>query len=732
MLAEEADDEIVGWLADPPPHTPRLVLRGAPGSGKTAVLAGLHEQIPGSLFLDCRGLTADQVLRRLLTHFGLEVVVRRPLGDPLRDTLAGLRRGGIVFLANVQWAGPLYSSTESRLIDRLVGEFSSRGHGRVLPVLELGVPDEGIDGNRPNEILLEGRPEGPDPTTLLAEHPSVRALAWTELREIPLCVWEFMATALGGADTEDALRSIVRQLPDVLHLDVDDTGTPIVRLASDGLRHLLRRADPMTAAEQRAITDALLSETSRTAEGTADVRIAAYARRALAVHAALSDALPRLLDEQPALAAIADRVSLQQAIRLAWPGGPTPGGVAADAHYLDRDGVAPDSQSEWLAWLHWAAVNRGRRDWADRLESAAPVPLAWRTAWSKWRPYGVMGSLPTLPGATRGIDVGTYAGTLVVAGEYSGVFDRLEIEGALPDPRDDWGDDQVRERVWRLSDGEELLEPRVVHQFISDDGDVERTVGSALVSRRYVGSPGAGGPDWPGLLIARSGAEQASEGRWVAYGSRGLYAFDVLHPEELTAGPGFWQRSLVPSPPPTSLWPLPTPVAEQGPALDAWFTTAFGDQALRCLPHSGLPAGLTDPQARATLAETGFPALDGTAPAFLTTIALDRTGLEPFDSPEPSYLLGHWLTEPVTLEGRTGRVLLASAAGTELLGSSLPQFMTLVGLYRLLLQSDFPARSDEASDARRSMKAWAREIDAEATASPSWQAALDGQLDNLA
>lgn len=730
MLSEEADDEIVGWLADPPRHTPRLVLRGAPGVGKTAVLAGLHGQIPGSLFLDCRGLTADQVLRRLLAYFGLEVV-RRPLGDPLRDTLAGLRRGGIVFLANVQWAGALCSSTESRLIDRLVGEFSSRGRGRVLPVLELGEQDEGADGDRPNEFLLEGRPEGPDPTALLAEHPAIRALAWTELREIPLSVWEFIATALGGTDTEGALRHIVQQLPDVLHLDADDTGAQIVRLASDALRHLLRRANPITAAEQQAITDALLSEASRTAGRMADVRIAAYTRRALAIHAALSGALPRLLDEQPALAANADRVSLQQAIRLAWPGGPPPGGAAADAHYLDRDGVTPDSQSEWLAWLHWAAVNRGRHDWADQLESAAPVPLAWRTTWSKWRPYCVMGPLHGLPGPTRGIDIGTYAGTLVVAGEYSGVFGQQEIEAALPDPRDDWGDDQVRERVWRLSDGEEMLEPRVVHQFITDEGDVERTVGSALDSRRHVGSPGADGPDWPGLLIARSGAEQASAGRWVAYGSRGLYAFDVLHPEDLTAGPGFWQRSLVPSPPSTSLWPLPAPVAEQGRALDAWFTTTFGDQTLRRLPHTDLPTDLTEPKARATLAETGFPALDGTAPAFLTTNALDRTGLEPFDSPECSYLLGHWLTEPVILDDRTGRVLLASASGTELLGSSLPQFMTLIGLYRLLLQSDFPVRSDEAWDARRSLKAWAREIDPEATASRSWQAALDGQLDKL-
>jgi len=733
VFDEEADQEIVSWLADPPKHAPKLALRGSPGVGKTALLAGLHEELTGSFFLDCRGLTADQVLGRLLAHFGLQIR-RRPLGDPLKDTLAGLRRGGILFLANVQWAGTLCSSTEPDLIDRLVGEFSSQGRGHVLPVLEFGEPRDRTPAERPEEILLEGEPEGPAPAALLAEHPALRALAATELREVPLPVWEFMDTALGGQHTEDALRRMVQQQPDAVHLEVDGGGTPIVRLASDALKCLLRKAEPIGAAEQLAITAALLSETSRTAAGTADHRIAAYAGRALAIHAALSGTLPRLIDEQPLLAAIADRVSLQQAIKLAWPGGPPVGGAAADAHYLDGDGVTPDSQSEWLAWLHWAAVSRGRRDWADRLESVSPVPLTWRTAWSKWRPYGVLGARQDLPGPTHGVAIGTYAGAPVVASEHSGVFSQEELEGALAGALDDWGDDQVRECVWRLSDGEELLEPRVVHQFIDAEGDVERTVGSALDTRRFVGSSAADRPDWPGLLIARSGAEAADEERWVAYGPRGLYAFDVLHPESLTAGPGLWQRSLVPSFRSTAVWPMPAPVAEQGEALNAWFTTVFGDHALRRLPVADLPADLTEPQARAILCDTGFPALGGTAPAFLTTVTIDQTGLEPVerpDFPECCYLLGHWLAEPVVLEGRTGRVLLASVTGPELLGSSLPLFVTLIGLYRLLCLSDFPTQSDEGRDARRSVKAWASELDPEAAASFNWRGALDGRLDEL-
>ncbi|MGR6973100.1 SUKH-4 family immunity protein [Streptomyces cynarae] len=733
MFAEEADQEIVSWLANPPKHTPKLTLRGSPGAGKTALLAGLHEELPGSLFLDCRGLTADQVLGRLLGHFGLQVR-HRPLGDPLKDTLAGLRQGGIVFLANVQWAGTLYSSTESDLIDRIAGEFSSMGRGHVLPVLEFDEPSDPAPPERPDEILLEGEFEGPAPVALLAEHPPLRALAATELYEVPLRVWHFMDTALGGQHTEDTLRDIVQQLPSALHLEMADEETPVVRLASHALKCLLRRAAPIAEAEQLAITDALLSEVSTTSADTADVRITTYASRALAIHAALSGMLPRLIEEQPVLAAVADRVSLQQAIKLAWPGGPPVGGIAADAHYLEGDGVTPDSHSEWLAWLHWAAVNRGRRDWAEQLESASPAPLAWRTAWSKWRPYGVLGALADLPGPTRGVDIGTYAGVPVVASEHSGVFSQEELEEALADDRDDWGDDQVRERVWRLSDGEELLEPRVVHRFIGNEGDVERTVGSALESRRYIGSSGADRPDWPGLLIPRSGAEVADDGRWVAYGPRGLYAFDVLRSEELTEGPGVWQRSLVPSVRSTALWPLPRPVAEQGEALNRWFADTFGDQALRRVPVADLPTALTEPQARAVLSAVGFPALGGTAPAFLTTMTLDQTGLEPVGPPHSggaAYLLGHWLTEPVVLEGHTGRILLASAAGPELLGSSLPQFMTLVGLYRMLMLSDFPSGSDEGRDARRSVKAWAAEVDPQATASFSWQGALDGHLDDL-
>ncbi|MFF4883160.1 SUKH-4 family immunity protein [Streptomyces nigra] len=727
MLSEDAELEVLDWLIDPPEPAPMLLLRGSPGVGKSALLAALHEELPDALFLDCRGLTADDVLDRLLTHFGLEVR-HRPLRDPLGDALAGMRTGGIVLLANVQWAGRLFSSAgEAHGIQRVAAQFSRRGQGHVLPVLEVGGPSDPARPFGADELVLEAEVEGPDPEALLTQHAALRALAAAELREIPLGVWVFVDSALGGRRTEDELRRSVGELPGVVRMDRDSDGATTVRLSSDGLKHQLREAAPLTRAEQHAVADALLAEARRAAEGTADARLVEYAHRALAVHTALAGTLPRLIDTEPSLVACADRVSLQLAIRLAWPGGPPVGGVAGDAHYLDVDGVTPDSQGEWLAWLHWAALNRGRLHWADELEHASPVPLAWRTAWSKWRPYGALGDRPELAGHVDRVDIGTLAGVPVVASQFEGFFEKGD------DYCVELGDTEALERVWRLSDGAESAAARVVQQFITAEGAVERTAGGALETRRPCSPAPAEFSDVPVRLLPDCGAERVDGNRWVAYGPRGLYAFDVLHPEKLAPRTAPWQRSLVPSFRSTAAWPMPAPASGQHEALTSWFATTFGEKALRRLPAAALPAALSETEAGALLSEVGFPALGGEAPAFLTTVAVDEAGLPSVDHPEssePAYLLGHWLADPVILEGRSGRVLLASAAGTELLGSSLSHFMTLVGLYRLLSLSDFPRGSAEKTDAHWSVKAWAKEADPEAAASSSWQSALGGYLDD--
>ncbi|MEU2784615.1 SUKH-4 family immunity protein [Streptomyces sp. NPDC007110] len=326
------------------------------------------------------------------------------------------------------------------------------------------------------------------------------------------------------------------------------------------------------------------------------------------------------------------------------------------------------------------------------------------------------------------MDIGTLAGVPVLASQLEGFFDKdNDYDGAL-------GDTEALERVWRLSDGAEMAAARVVQQFITAEGAVERTAGGALETRRPLSPDPAQVPDVPVRLLPNCGAERADGNRWVAYGLRGVYAFDVLHPEELAPGTAPWRRSLVPSFRSTAVWPMPASASGQREALTSWFASTFGEKALRRLPVAALPATLSESEAGALLSKVGFPALDEeAAPAFLTTVAVDEVGLTTVDHPEssrPAYVLGHWLADPVILEVRSGRVLLASVTGTELLGSSLSHFMTLVGLYRLLPLSDFPRGSAEKTDAHWSVKAWAKEVDPKAAASPSWQAALGGYLDD--
>ncbi len=155
-------------------------------------------------------------------------------------------------------------------------------------------------------------------------------------------------------------------------------------------------------------------------------------------------------------------------------------------------------------------------------------------------------------------------------------------------------------------------------------------------------------------------------------------------------------------------------------------------QRRRLRGHHPARAPATGCGALATPTGIGFPALDdGSEPKWLTTVDLDQTGLEPLDAPghtEPAYLLGYWLGEKVFLGGDSGRILLASAVGVRLLGSSLRQFMTLVSLYISLRRSEFSTPYEE-EDARRSLAAWARHIDQPAGSSRSWTAAFDGGLD---
>lgn len=208
------------------------------------------------------------------------------------------------------------------------------------------------EAKSPDEILLDGRPDGVAPSELLATHPALRALAAAELPEVPLRIWVFMDGVLSGRHSGDARTRIAEQLGGVLLVREDGDGTPMVRLASDTLARLLRQVKPITAAERLAVTEALLAEALRTASecgrstdrGVRPPRArrpCGALRRVAAPHRRTTGAGG---DRRPCFTA---------ASHQARPARRSSGrGRRCRRHYLQCDGVAPDAHGEWLAWLH--------------------------------------------------------------------------------------------------------------------------------------------------------------------------------------------------------------------------------------------------------------------------------------------------------------------------------------------------------------------------------------------
>ncbi|MGW7195621.1 SUKH-4 family immunity protein [Streptomyces chryseus] len=724
MIAAEAERVIGDWLVEPRQRGSVLPVLGAPGSGKTALLARIRERFPTSLAVDCRGLTVDEVACKLMAEFDIDI--SNPRGrEPLFDAVVNLRRDAVVLLSNVQWAGPLFTSGEpDRVAGPLATTIGAHSRGCVRVVVEADAARQRVRISRHKEIILDEASNGTDVATLLNAYPQLRALAASEVRDTPLPVWGFLCSTMGAPAGEERLRQMANRIPDVLNVQVETAGLS-ARFASDALKQQIRSHAPLDRAEHLAVTDALCAAivtpaASPVSLGGPPGQITDYAARAAAVHAALGGALPRLLDEHAAFVAHCDRTALLEGIALAWRDGVPMGGTAADAHYLDMEGVAPRSQGEWLAWLHWAAVNRGRTEWADALAGSG-VRMPWRTAWSKWRPYGIFGTRPETSGPVDYVELGFTRATLVVTTQ-------RELPMPADDESEEVGDERYLEQVWRLADGAGLTEPSVVDVFLDDEGEVDRVIGRAVGTRPDTSSPTHGEAPCPRLPKSVRDKEQVGEDRWVLGGSGGLFALDVLGAEELGEGPSRWHSPLVAPTRRTAIWPMPAELlTPEGPDR-AWFASSLGEETLRRLEPAAIPAGVTHTKARANLSTVGFPALGGSETRFLTTLDLDRTGLALTDVPgtdELVYRLGGWLGEEVVLAGDSGRGLVASVTGTELLGSSLRQFMTLVGLYRTLRRSEFPTRYEER-DARRSVEAWAQQIDPAAGPSKRWQAAFEG------
>ncbi|QHC20972.1 ATP-binding protein [Streptomyces sp. GS7] len=629
MRYAEALGKAIGWLEEPRRKGLVLYVVGSPGVGKSRLLADVQQSFPAAITVDCRGRTADKVAGAVLDGLGIDATrAHRP--DRLSEALARHRGDSVVLLTNAQWAGPLFSSREPfRVGVRLAWMLGVDGGDRVRVVVESDTAHLRVTTHRDNDVLLEAdAPSGEAPEAaigrLLDAHPALAALAAAETRQIPLPVWALLSRTLGAHATPDELSALLSALPDdvvVTHPTVSPEDT-LVSFHTDGLKHLARAARPSTPTQQRALAEELL--TALATRPPSDP-VHAYAAQALALHAALSGTeLPALLASAPALAHCT-RYSVLQAVAHHFPDGVPQGGIDADIHYLETEGIAPEDQGEWLSWLHWAATNRGDTAWAAALADAG-IALPWRTAWSHHRPYGVFGPVPGETGKVDHLFPGALDGVGAVAGQHLLPVFR-DGDYVLPE-----SDDQAVERVWNLADGTELAPSKVVDLFYDLEGDLEGVEGRGRFESS--GDAALGLDDRTPLRVPRSATASctADGDRWVLAGRGGLFALDVLRPapdgDEGTPLPR-WALPLVAPHTAAATWEFPAELtAPLGPSPAA-FAQAFGADACRTLAADALPPGLDDITHRC-LTENGVPVVNGHT--YLATIPpLDETGLPAAD-----------------------------------------------------------------------------------------------------
>ena len=238
-----------------------LPVLGPAGVGETALLKRLHERFPSSIYIECSGLTVDEVARRLLAEFSIDAVDLWSK-DPLFDAVVKIRRDAIILLADVQWAGPLFTSREpDRIAGSLATTFAAHSRGCVRVVVEADSPRDRVSVRRANEIILDEEPTTSDRLTTAASSPelrALRALAASEVHDTPLAVWQHLCSALGERTDAASLQRLAEQLPATVHLHETATGAG-VRFTSRSLKYDIRSHNPLTATEHLAIAEALLT-----------------------------------------------------------------------------------------------------------------------------------------------------------------------------------------------------------------------------------------------------------------------------------------------------------------------------------------------------------------------------------------------------------------------------------------------------------------------------------------
>ncbi|UQA95490.1 SUKH-4 family immunity protein [Streptomyces halobius] len=689
------------------------------------MLDNVRRHMTDAVFVDCLHLSAEEVVRQVLLGLGVSPEDASERRSSLWDAQGLISRDAVVLLANAQWAGRTITSTEPRRVLRMVAErFGSDDRRCLRAVVEGDIERTRVPHRRHLPEVLTGdgaRTNGPGrdhevernrETGAIWQQRAAQLLATAETPRVSFPVWAALCNALEYQpdENEGELRELIAQYPDHLSVEVDEEGIENVGFIDPAVRLMAREESAISATDQRRVFRYLSLHTTPASP------LARYAAQALPLHAALGGALDELLSDGEKLAGV-ERYGLLQGLAAGWPMGVPQGTLAADIHYLETQRVDPLSHGEWVSWLHWAAVNRGLHDVADGLARTG-VEMPWRTLWSHHRPYGVFGTIEGEVGRVDQVRI-QRRGEVPVA-----VMRRVVQYDDMGGPLNE----QYVERAFTLDDGIEVGTETVVRVPHTQD-----TTSPPTEFQEDAARPAPRTPD-----INRR-TKPAGRGRWVVGGQGGLYAVDVLHTADSETGR--WGTGPYLGPVTSAAtWQCPDEALAENAPSQSWLEKVFGTGSCRTIGDAALPDGLRNTAAREFLTTVGMPYLTGQIP-FLSTLPLDEQGLLEFVWPDdatepeadgPFYRLGSWMGGAVVLDGSSGSVLQDTESGysTVLLASSIPQFLTVLGLYCEYRMSWLPTLA-EALDARWSLREWAEDIDPATETGDHWDEVFEGDLDDL-
>ncbi|MFJ8671463.1 SUKH-4 family immunity protein [Streptomyces sp. NPDC093589] len=723
--------QVQEWLELPVRKRQRLAVNGERGSGKSAFLQEIADRTPGATFVDCSGLTAEEVALRTweAAGAGLERDDLMRGRTALRESLSG---DHVILLANPQWAGRTFTSSVPLLITRALSFLISWAPGANIR-LALEWDSDRLGPPRPGDRVVS--PPGPgaaDSPGHSAGHDTwhpLGALAAAELPEVPESVYRLLHEALEGPPDVPEGAVLGAEYADVLDVRSDAEEGLLLSFRSRSLMQRWRQAHPLGQEAQRRIVQALVT--------AGPEPLSRYARHALPAHAALGGVFEDVLLQGRVLAQLHPQ-SVWDALACAFPQGVPQegrhGGLLAEIRALEARGAWSLTQGEWVSWLHHSAVGAGLTEFSRELTESG-VRMPWRTVWSRWRTSGVFGPVDGEVGRVDEIALIPASSSSAPSGKLGLLTARDATTAKSADP-----DHAYVRQEWDPATGERLAEPAVVAEPLNEAdwvfGDRIPKGLPAAFAEQFDGEwDVAEGGDESTTPLPRSpvSVTQAieSDRTWVLAGEGGLFAVSCVAEVGGDEPPAWREEPLIAPHAKVAAPELPAPAAaaaQGAPESRAWLEETFGAGACRRHPESELPDGVTDVRARRFLAEVGLPDVGG----FLHLQT--NGGLTPVDGGPTGggeggaarYALGSWMHADLLLDGTTGQVLRSVPDEEPVLaGESLPQFFTMVRLFDAFRRAFCPSRADRR-DAQHVLAAWCARIDPEAADGETWEEVLGG------